>query len=166
MSFETFQQGPAVYIPILLVSLLITLVAYGAFPLIFARVRKASITRKKYTLLCFGFNFLIMILFLVLNGGSSGAPYFLWTGVFSVTGLRTLESRGVLAGAQSDNQQKTAPAGTVKVRETPAFGETLEEEDRLFPEGNPQIRFCRKCGFELFEDSKFCSRCGAEIAEE
>lgn len=31
---------------------------------------------------------------------------------------------------------------------------------------NHQIKFCRKCGFELIEGSEFCSRCGTEIAKE
>lgn len=26
-----------------------------------------------------------------------------------------------------------------------------------------KIRFCRRCGFELIDESKFCSRCGNEI---
>lgn len=39
MSYELFRQGPAAYIPVLLLSLIITVIAYGAFPFIFARVR-------------------------------------------------------------------------------------------------------------------------------
>lgn len=30
MSYELFQQGPAAYIPVILVSLVVTVVAYGA----------------------------------------------------------------------------------------------------------------------------------------
>ena len=167
MSYETFQQGPAVYIPILLVSLLITLVAYGVFPLIFARVRKAGITKKKYNLICFGVNFLIMILFIALNGSSSGAPYVLWTWVFSAAGLKTLESRGVLESPQAKNDQKSCPDQTVQIDETTVSGEAaIAENELLLPEEKPQIRFCRKCGFELFESSKFCSKCGAKVTEE
>ena len=103
MSYELFKQGPAAYVPVLLISLLITLVAYGAFPLIFARTRKAVISRKKYNLICFGFNFLVLILFIVLNGSSSAGPYALWTWVFSASGLRTLEERGVHAMGQVVN---------------------------------------------------------------
>ena len=29
-----------------------------------------------------------------------------------------------------------------------------------------KIRFCRRCGFELIENSEFCSRCGTEIEKE
>ena len=118
MSYETFQQGPAVYIPLLLISLLVTLVAYGAFPLIFARVRKASITKKKYNLICFGVNLLIMILFIALNGSSSGAPYVLWTWVFSAAGLKTLESKGVLEHPQpkaARSPTRTRPSRSMKL---------------------------------------------------
>lgn len=170
MSYETFQQGPAVYIPLLLISLLVTLVAYGAFPLIFARVRKTGITKKKYNLICFGVNFLIMILFIALNGSSSGAPYVLWTWVFSAAGLKTLESNGVLERPQDKNGQKSCPDQTVQINETPGHSEATETvevpEAPLFSEKKPKIRFCRKCGFELIEGSKFCSKCGAKVTEE
>lgn len=170
MSYETFRQGPAVYIPVLLVSLLVTLVAYGAFPLIFARVRKTGITKKKYNLICFGVNFLIMILFIALNGSSSGAPYVLWTWVFSAAGLKTLESKGVLERPQDKNSQKSCPDQTVQINESPGHTESTEAVEvpnaPLLSEKKPQIRFCRKCGFELIEGSKFCSRCGAEVKEE
>jgi hypothetical protein len=31
---------------------------------------------------------------------------------------------------------------------------------------NPQILFCRKCGFKLIDGSDFCSRCGTSIVKE
>ena len=164
MSYELFKQGPATYVPVLLISLLITLVAYGAFPLIFARTRKAVISRKKYNLICFGFNFLVLILFIVLNGSSSAGPYALWTWVFSASGLRTLEERGVLEGSQPKNPVSPAPSETALFHEAPVSAET--EKELSVPGGQPRSRFCRRCGFELIEGSKFCSNCGAEIANE
>lgn len=80
MTYELFQQGPAVYVPISLLSLVITVVACGTFPLIFAEARKSPITKKKYRRLCYGINIAVMFLFITINGGASnGAPYFLWT---------------------------------------------------------------------------------------
>ncbi len=29
-----------------------------------------------------------------------------------------------------------------------------------------KIKFCRKCGFELVNDSEFCSQCGTKVYEE
>lgn len=30
----------------------------------------------------------------------------------------------------------------------------------------PEIRYCRKCGYELIGNSDFCSNCGTQIAKE
>lgn len=46
MSWELFQQGPGVYIPVILVSLVLTVLAYGAFPLIFAKTTQRPISKK------------------------------------------------------------------------------------------------------------------------
>ena len=59
MSYELFQQGPAVYVPVILISLVITLGAYCAFPLIFAKVRKNIITKRKTNALLL-FEFLLL----------------------------------------------------------------------------------------------------------
>ena len=46
MDYSIFEQGPAVYIPLLLLDLLVTLVLYGAFPFLFAKLRKKTIEKK------------------------------------------------------------------------------------------------------------------------
>ena len=145
--YELFQQGPMVYIPILLISLAITLLAYAAIPIILAKTRKKTITKKKYNLLCYGINFLIMFVFIVLNGKSSGAPYIIWTGVFSSIGLRILKERKVLDGFQSV-----------------AVEQNFSYED--IPDDVPRIRFCRKCGSELLDGAKYCNKCGTEVKED
>lgn len=169
MSYELFQQGPAAYIPVILLSLVVTLVAYGAFPLILARVRKKVITKKKYNWLCYGINFLVMILFFTVINGEPGnaAPYLLWTWVFSASGLRILKSRGVLEGFQTVDYTKTSiyQAGQVMDSDI-VLDSDVKTETSQVPEGNPPIRFCRKCGFELIECSEFCSRCGTAIVKE
>ena len=108
MNYELFQKGPAVYIPFLLVSLVVTIMAYGAFPYLFARLRKTSITRKKYVLLCYGLNFAVLAIFIIFNGGASnGAPYLLWTSIFSGNGVKYLTRNGLLL--KTDNRSKDAP---------------------------------------------------------
>ncbi len=116
MSYELFEQGPAAYVPVILVSFVVTLAAYGAFPMIFARTRKKIITKRKYNLLCYCFNILVMILFIAINGEpSSGVPYLLWTWVFSASGIKILKNRGVLEEFQHFDYTKTSTYQTSQV---------------------------------------------------
>ena len=50
------------------------------------------------------------------------------------------------------------------------FAEALFKTDEIFTEDiattTDQIRFCRKCGNKLLDNSKFCSKCGTEIISE
>ena len=168
MTYELFNQGPAAYIPIILVSLLITLVAYGAFPLVFARMRKKTITKKKYILFCYCVNFLVMVLFVAVNGNSSsGAPYLLWTWVFSMSGIKTLKIRGVLEETQNKNYKNDVSTEVAEVANTTISKDSMiAAAEHPVSEEMPRIRFCRKCGFELIDGSEFCSRCGTAITKE
>ena len=150
MSYELFQEGPAVYVPLLMLSLVITLLAYGAFPFIFSHTRKKVITRKKYRILCYCVNIAVMMFFIALNGeASSGGPYLIWTSVCSHFGLKTLVNRGVLEGSQ------------------PVYNEeTKVEPSSIAVEDDSKIVFCRKCGTKLLERSQFCSKCGTKIVKE
>lgn len=167
MTYELFNQGPAAYIPIILVSLLITLVAYGAFPLVFARMRKKTITKKKYNLFCYCVNFLVMVLFVAVNGNSSsGAPYLLWTWVFSMSGIKTLKIRGVLEETQNKNYKNDVSTEVAEVANTTISKDSMiAAAEHPVSEEMPRIRFCRKCGFELIDGSEFCSRCGTAITK-
>lgn len=137
MTYELFQQGPAAYIPIILVSLIITLVAYGAFPLIFARARKKIITKRKYNVLCYCVNFLVMVLFIAVDGEtSSGGPYLLWTWVFSTSGIKTLRSRGVLEGFQPIDYTKTATYNASEAVDTGVSEETDIRTETVPPAGS------------------------------
>lgn len=109
--YELFQQGPAVYIPVLLFSLVVTIVAYGAVPFIVAKTRKPPITKKKYRGLCYAINVAVMFLFIVINGeASSGGPYLLWTWVFSSWGAKILETRGILVNSIATSNTDTPVA--------------------------------------------------------
>lgn len=72
-------------------------VAYGIFPLTFARLRERSITKVKYYLICFGINFLVLaILFLLGKNAVYGGGYLAWTMVFSGFGVGKLRDGGIL----------------------------------------------------------------------
>ena len=93
MSYELFQSGPSVYIPAFLLSLAITILVYGCFPLLFAEIRKTPIAKKKFKWLCWGLN---IVFGLVIFGVYFTVPYLLWTWIFSTLGTKRLMSRGVL----------------------------------------------------------------------
>ena len=126
---------------VLVISLVVTLFVYGAFPVIFAKVRKTPITKKKYKRLCYGINFIGLVFFVALNGASNGAPYLLWTWIFSNYGVKTLETKGLLASV------------------VPAEVKNVVVSDN-------KICYCRKCGTHLEDGSRFCRKCGTEIKEE
>ena len=99
--YELFQMGPAVYIPTLLFSLILTIVAFGAFPFIFAKVSKSPTTTKKYKRLCYGINAAVMVLFMIINGGASSAgAYILWTSIFAHFGVKILSRRGIITDSE------------------------------------------------------------------
>ena len=99
MSYDLFEQGPGVYMPAIIASLVITVVVYALFPLLFAKIRRKKITVKKYTIICFCVNIFIRVVFftpLLDNPGSSVFPCFLWTSVFAALGKKILNRKGVL----------------------------------------------------------------------
>ncbi len=155
----------------ILFSLLITMIAYGSVPLILARARKKNITKRKYRLLCFCINFPIMVLFAILrfiNGDEAFSvfPYFLWTLVFSRFGIKMLTKRGILEGAQPIDSTETPTNQASKVIDCEG-PEKIDMETKNSPkEEKLQIRFCRKCGFELVPGSDFCSKCGTAVVRE
>lgn len=178
MSYELFQRGPAVYIPILLLSLIITVVAYGAFPLIFAATRKNPITKKTYRGLCYGINIAVTLIFLVINGGSfGGGSYLLWTWAFSSWGIRILETRGILTDGIyiANTPNCVTECQSCGYRDKNFFNACpecgryakryvcLTEESKAVAD---RILFCRKCGRKLIENSKYCGKCGTKIIQE
>ena len=104
MTLELFEQGPAVYIPYLLLSLMITLAVYCAFPLLFIKLREKPITKKKYRFLCYGINLVLSVFLNVIAGDITISlwPYILWTGVFSRLGIKMLTASGLLLDVQHE----------------------------------------------------------------
>ena len=123
MWYEIFLQGPEAYIPILIISLLLTILGYSLFPVIFAMVRKKPISKKKYRFICYCTNLFIMIIFITINRApSSGVPYLLWTFVFSNIGIRILEKKKILETDYKLDYKKT---------ETYKAGHTETQEEQV-----------------------------------
>lgn len=142
--FELFQESPGLFFLVLVISLVLTLFVYGAFPIIFAKVRKTSITKKRYKTLCYCINIIGIVFFVAFNGAAvSGGPYLLWTWIFSNRGLKTLDAKGLLVDAIQTEEN---------INETPTITD--------------KICFCRKCGARLEDNSRFCRKCGTEVKEE
>jgi hypothetical protein len=91
--------------------------------------------------LCYGINAIGLVFFVALNGASNGAPYLLWTWIFSNYGVKTLEAKGLLS-------------------------DILPTEEENVNIVNSKICFCRKCGTSIEDGSRFCRKCGTEIKEE
>lgn len=137
MNYKLLSQGLTTNPYGIVITIFITLFAYGFFPIILAATRKTPITKKKYKILCYGFNFVIMFIFLLIRGGAfNGAPYLLWTFVFSNQGRRLLISNDLIIADDYSSSDK---------------------------ESIVKICFCRKCGEKLADDSNFCRKCGTEI---
>ena len=178
MSYEIFEMGPAVYIPVILISLAITVFAFGAIPFITARTQKKTITKKAYKTRCYGFNAIILLLFAVINAGTvAGGPYLLWTSIFMGWGLKTLEKRGVLASADcvglNDDPNRIVECTSCGYRSQEYFEscpqcgkfakQYIQAEQANKPEA--KVRFCSNCGEKLLDDSKFCRKCGTAVID-
>ncbi len=116
----------------MIASFFITLLAYGTFPLAFAQQRKKTISKKKYQILCFGINFLVMACFVVmhiLSGLShSATPYFVWTITFSSLGIRILKDKGLFEALPKEGRKwKTIlKRSRVDSSEINAYDDTFE----------------------------------------
>ena len=136
---ELYQEDPGLLILILIISIVLTLFVYGAFPVIFAKTRKTPITKKKYRRLCFCINIIGFVFFALIDGVASGGPYLLWTGVFSSAGVKTLKKKGLLLETEppkvkttkksdtEDNQTNT-PTATAKTIHYPQLSLSFPDE--------------------------------------
>ncbi len=161
---STLDPGSA-----LIIMLIITLLAYGAFPLLFAKLRKKSIKQGKYIILCYCFNFLIFFLFVALNSLSgeptaNGGPYLIWTGIFSAVGTDRLKKKGLLSGGKESNTNDVSESREQE-EHVRAYAEPnlVKNADACGSSINVVVRFCRHCGVEIAPDAEFCHRCGTKV---
>lgn len=164
--YDLFMEGPSVYIPVLVISLLITVAVYCAFPLLYARLCRKPITARKYRVHCFFVNFLIMLVFKLITAGSSTSPYFLWTTVFTYSGVKNLKSRGILLDPKTKEYDGKYAQNTEQ--ESSTIINTVPYSDRLPLEVTPakskkvKPRFCKHCGHPIDPATKKCTGCGKQ----
>ena len=189
--FELYQENTSLYLIILLVSFIATIFVYGAFPLIFAKTTKKPITKKKYTRLCYGLNIIGMVCFIVLNGAVSGAPYLLWTWVFSNCGVKILKSRRLLSGYEQPNDlindeletdscksveestvnftqnsnvdiDKMTPQEAAEYLIADQLGEAYLPQNNQVEKSKTKVKYCSKCGSQIDHITKKCTGCGKQ----
>lgn len=83
----------------IMMSILITIIAYSVFPLLFAYFRQSSITSKRYRIYSFLFNFVLHVLLVtigIFSNSATIAPMLIWTFVATYIGKKILESHGTL----------------------------------------------------------------------
>ena len=145
----------------ILLSILITAVLYGAFPLIFANTRPKEITSGKYWAVCIGVNAGLTLLFWLAvrlfavetaSVSLSIAPCILWTAIFCALGTRKLRRMELL----SDENAATAHTTVAQPQQT------WQTPQPQHPSARP-ARFCAACGTRLNEGVKFCPKCGKPV---
>jgi len=164
---QLMQENPDLFFVMLLLSMLITLVAYGTFPIIFAKTRKKSITKKKYRGLCFAYNTISIVLVSLITGNiSSGGPYVLWTFVFTRVGFGILENRGILVEPQEQDNicencgEKLVGKNKVCLK---CGAVAIDTRETPVQETEQAIRFCRKCGSQLSTTVSSASNVGLRL---
>lgn len=172
-------------------SLLLTVLTYGAFPMMIAYLRKTPITKKRYYLYCFAVNFAVMVILIAIAVSLSldqevipnGFPFFLWTTVFSNLGIGVLTKKNLIIYPAEKTpvhsfveykrtEKETTPQNTAPVQnvDIPVYwvGQSSEPDAVNTTVQSRQItrNFCENCGTRLPEGSvKFCPKCGQKIAE-
>ena len=167
-------------------SLIITILIYGAFPMLFSYFRKTPITKKRVFVYSFSVNFVIMVILIAIavsleldqKAIPSGFPYVLWTTIFSNTGIGVLTKHNLIIypaakypvqnvteyrtpnSNPSPNDQDTAKIPVYWVGQ--GTGSNFSNSASSMRQRKKQ--FCENCGTKLPEgEIKFCPNCGAEL---
>ena len=163
----------------LFLSLILTIVAYMAFPLIRLLINHGRFEKKRAKKIALWNSIVVGAFFCILTvSGDSGstwnaAPAFLyyWINCAILTNKNAPSEPKQKANTEntSSNQVVTRPPQLSNIGETPKTYGTYNVSGSdivLTPEPiaeQPKIQFCRKCGNKLAEDSNFCNKCGTRV---
>ena len=163
----------------LFLSLILTIIAYMAFPLIRLWMNHGKFEKKRAKKIALWNSIVVGAFFCILTVvGDSGstwnaAPAFLYywinCAVLTDKNATAKPKEKVNAENTSSNRAVTRPPQISNIDETPKTYGTyningndiaLKQEPA---EGQPKIQFCRKCGNKLANDSIFCNKCGIKV---
>ena len=166
----------------LLLSLVLTVIAYMAFPLIRLLINHGKFEKKRAKKIALWNSIVVGAFFCILTiSGDSGstwnaAPAFLyyWINSAILTDKNATNDAKVDVNVKnaSLNQEFVRPPQISNIDETPkTYGSynisgndiALKKETT---DEKPKIQFCRKCGNKLSHDSIFCNKCGTRIIDE
>ena len=122
MDYSTFSENQSLYFANVILSIFVTLLAYGAGPLLFVVFRRKPILKKRFRLFCIFYTLIVSISFMALrsmSGDNVGtfAPALIWGFVFYRIGSRILRSKGAIL--TEENTQKEAGCAVAKQEPTP-----------------------------------------------
>lgn len=161
----------------LLLAILLTAVAYMAFPLIRLAVNHGKFEKKKAKKIALWNSIVVGAIFLVITTAASSdgttwsaAPAFLyyWINCTLLTG------KNIVSNENTETKQTTQPAevpisphASTSAMNTPPIAENNTQARSSSNDNNvpKPILFCRKCGYKLPEDSIFCSNCGTRVVD-
>lgn len=164
-------------------SLILTILVYGAFPMLFSYCRKNPITKKRVFVYCFLFNFVVMVILIIIAVAlkvdqkvlPNGFPYMLWTTVFANTGIGVLTKHNLIVypatktsaqnAGEPKNLNRTTMSNSQETVNIPVYWVGGGNESNTSNDTNSlkqaKTLFCGNCGTRLPEgDIKFCPNCG------
>lgn len=99
--YDLFISYPSVWLTEILISLFITVFAYGAGPVLLWKTRQTPITSKAVRIFCTAYTVVVAILFIAVKtalggAGAASSPALLWGVVFYRVALGKLKGRGLL----------------------------------------------------------------------
>ena len=159
--------------------LFLTIFTYCIIPLGIALFRGNYIVKKKYTRACYGFNAILLVLFIILGGGNSGA-YFIWTTVSCEVGKKILKNKGLLKDSDEVKTAKSFDAsnslqsnGETKRKESSESNVLHKEEgsmpvlteENIIVDRSQEYLVCPCCATRQLSNRAVCYNCGVRFSD-